>query len=100
MVAGPNLSDQCRHTIVSRSFTGYGKLRRLSGPREWAEFMLVVRNVSGSVDQWLYEWELNHKYNQKFGKKFKERQIGNDIIRGPPASPIPPIAYFIIKRTE
>ncbi|EYC39280.1 hypothetical protein Y032_0665g1329 [Ancylostoma ceylanicum] len=67
---------------------------------EWAEFMLVVRNVSGSVDQWMYEWELNHKYNQKFGKKFKERQIGNDIIRGPPASPIPPIAYFIIKRTE
>ncbi|ETN76730.1 hypothetical protein NECAME_03400 [Necator americanus] len=67
---------------------------------EWAEFVLVVRNISGSVDQWVYEWELNHRYNQRFGKKFKARKIGNDIIKAPPASPIPSIAYFLIKRTE
>ncbi|CAJ0593469.1 unnamed protein product [Cylicocyclus nassatus] len=67
---------------------------------EWAEFVLVVRNISGSAEQWIYEWEINHKYNQKFGRKFKERQLGNDIIRGPPASPIPVVAYFKIKRTE
>ncbi|XGW22416.1 hypothetical protein V3C99_004998 [Haemonchus contortus] len=68
-------------------------------PGQWAEFVLVVRNVSGNVDQWMYEWDLSNKFNQKFGKKFKQRDIGNDIIKGPPRSPIPPIAYYIIKRT-
>ncbi|WKX90376.1 hypothetical protein Q1695_009315 [Nippostrongylus brasiliensis] len=67
---------------------------------KWAEFALVVRNVSGKVDQWMYEWDINNKYNLKFGKKFKEREIGQDIIRGPPAGPIPPIAYYTIKRTK
>ncbi|KAK5965922.1 Protein kinase domain-containing protein [Trichostrongylus colubriformis] len=67
---------------------------------EWAEFVLVVRNVSGNVDQWMYEWDLSNKYNQKFGKRFKERDIGNDIIKGPPTSPIPPVAYYTIKRTQ
>ncbi|VDL78714.1 unnamed protein product [Nippostrongylus brasiliensis] len=65
---------------------------------KWAEFALVVRNVSGKVDQWMYEWDINNKYNLKFGKKFKERGIGQDIIRGPPAGPIPPIAYYTIKQ--
>lgn len=72
--------------------------------------------MSGNVDQWIYEWDLSNKFNQKFGKRFKvtlarlvevlrvivvvqERDIGNDIIRGPPASHVPAIAYYTIKRT-
>ncbi|VDM59003.1 unnamed protein product [Angiostrongylus costaricensis] len=66
---------------------------------EWAEFVLVVRNISGDVDQWMYEWEIDYKFNQRFSKSFKKRKIVNDIICGPPHGAVPPIAYYVIKRT-
>ncbi|KJH53336.1 hypothetical protein DICVIV_00459 [Dictyocaulus viviparus] len=67
---------------------------------KWAEFVLVVRNISGDVDQWMYEWEVNNRFNQKFSKTLKGREIGNDIIVGPPESALPAVVYFIIKRTR
>uniref|UniRef100_A0A0K0CWD3 non-specific protein-tyrosine kinase n=1 Tax=Angiostrongylus cantonensis TaxID=6313 RepID=A0A0K0CWD3_ANGCA len=66
---------------------------------EWAEFMLVVRNISGDVEQWIYEWEIDYKFNERFSKSLKKRNVVNDIICGPPHCAVPPIAYYVIKRT-